>query len=139
MRPARMQQRRTMFPWVVIGAGAFVFWTIALGIGIPSLGRVLGTPGPARWARATETRCVSTATVDGQPVAFGDCINVRFVLDSPEFGRPAFTVPRESESQKIRVFGQSVELVDPFYQVPQVDVQDEVEPPALDSVGRTAY
>jgi hypothetical protein len=127
MRPGRMQQRRTMFPWVMIGAGAFVFWTIALGIGIPSLGRVLGTPGPARWATASETRCVSTATVDGRPVAFGDCINVRFVLDSPEFGRPAFTVPRES--QTIRYFSEpSI-----------VETQDEVEPPALDSVGRTAY
>jgi hypothetical protein len=128
MRPGRMQQRRTMFPWVMIGAGAFVFWTIALGIGIPSLGRVLGTPGPARWATASETRCVSTATVDGRPVAFGDCINVRFVLDSPEFGRPAFTVPRES--QNFRFYGEPTMVV---------ETQDEVEPPALDSIGRTAY
>ena len=132
MRPARTQQRRTMFPWVMIGAGAFVFWTIALGIGIPSLGRVLGTPAvghPARWATPSETRCVSTATVDGRPVAFGDCINVRFVLDSPEFGRPAFTVPREA--QQIRVFGEP----DPAESIQP----DEVEPPALDPIGRTAY
>jgi hypothetical protein len=131
-RPAR--SRQTMFPWVMIGAGAFVFWTIALGIGIPSLGRVLGTPGPARWATPTDTRCVSTATVDGHPVAFGDCINVRFVLDSPEFGRPSFTVPREA--RKIRSFGptgQSGEIVEPF------TVDDEVEPPPADPIGRTAY
>jgi hypothetical protein len=133
MRPVR--QRRTMFPWVMIGAGAFVFWTIALGIGIPALGRVLGTPGPARWASPAEARCVSTATVDGQPVAFGDCINVRFVLDSPEFGRPAFTVPRPAPHMHI-------------YAGPDPEVRPEVfqesddalvAPPQLDPVGRTAY
>jgi hypothetical protein len=133
MRPVR--QRRTMFPWVMIGAGAFVFWTIALGIGIPALGRVLGTPGPARWASPAEARCVSTATVDGQPVAFGDCINVRFVLDSPEFGRPAFTVPRPARHMHVYA-GPDPEIL------PEVLQQSDdtlVAPPELDSVGRTAY
>jgi hypothetical protein len=134
MRPSR--QRTTMFPWVMIGAGAFVFWTIALGIGIPSLGRVLGTPGPARWAAPTEARCVSTATVDGRPVAFGDCINVRFVLDSPEFGRPAFTVPRPVRHMHVYAGP------DPEIHVGPLEAGEDVQvvaPPELDSVGRTAY
>lgn len=126
------QQRTTVFPWLMIGAGAFVFWTIALGIGIPSLARVLGTPGPARWAHPTETRCVSDATVDGRPVAFGDCFNVRFMLDSPEFGRPAFTVPREAG--RIQVHVPAADDAD----VTNID-QPAVDPPQLDSVGRTAY
>jgi hypothetical protein len=126
-----------MFPWVMIGAGAFVFWTIALGIGIPALGRVLGTPGPARWQVPVETRCVSTATVDGRPVAFGDCINVRFMLDSPEFGRPAFTVPRPA---RFRVHaGPDAVYAGPDEETQVSGTDDEVAPPELDSIGRTAY
>lgn len=121
------RQRPTVFPWLMIGAGAFVFWTIALGIGIPALGRVLGTPGPARWQVPHEsTRCVSTATVEGRAVSFGDCINVRFLLDAPEFGRPAFTVPRPPGAERFHDVHDDV--------APQV-----VSPPELDSVGRTAY
>jgi hypothetical protein len=86
-------RRRTTFPWFLVGAGALVFWTVALGVGIPSLARLLGVPGPAQWAVPVESRCVATATVDGQPVEFGDCINVRFLLDSPELARPPHAVP----------------------------------------------
>jgi hypothetical protein len=86
-------RRRTTFPWFLVGAGALVLWTVALGVGIPSLARLLGVPGPAQWAVPVESRCVATATVDGQAVEFGDCINVRFLLDSPELARPPHVVP----------------------------------------------
>jgi hypothetical protein len=86
-------RRGTTFPWFLVGAGALVFWTVALGVGIPSLARLLGVPGPAQWAVPAESRCVATATVDGRAYEFGDCINVRFMLDSPELARPAHAVP----------------------------------------------
>ena len=130
-----------MLPWLMIGAGAFVFWTIALGIGIPSLARVLGTPGPARWAQPTETRCISDATVDGQPVAFGDCFNVRIMLDSPEFGRPAFTVPREAHHGRIYA-GPDYEMmadVPTRADVPAEGPSGVATPPLPDPVGRTSY
>ena len=128
-----------MFPWLMIGGGAFVFWTIALGIGIPSLARVLGAPGPARWAKPGETRCVSDVTVDGHPVAFGDCFNVRFMLDSPELPRPAFTVPREAGQPRIYA-GPDPEIED-AHGARRGDrrLLEQVQPPVMDPIGRTAY
>jgi hypothetical protein len=78
---------------------------------------------------------VSTATVDGQPVAFGDCINVRFVLDSPEFGRPAFTVPRPARHMHVYA-GPDPEISPEAWQESDDPL---VAPPQLDPVGRTAY
>ena len=77
-------RRQESFPWIIVMGGAVLYWTIALGIGIPSLYRLLGEPGPARRVTTTETRCVQAQTIDGTPVVFGDCINVRFLLDAPE-------------------------------------------------------
>jgi hypothetical protein len=76
-------RRQDSFPWIIVMGGAVVYWTIALGIGIPSLYRLLGEPGPARRVAPAETRCVQAQTIDGTPVVFGDCINVRFLLDTP--------------------------------------------------------
>jgi hypothetical protein len=84
-------RRQESFPWIIVMGGAVLYWTIALGIGIPSLYRMLGEPGPARRVTTTETRCVQAQTIDGTPVVFGDCINVRFLLDTPDlYGRRAF-------------------------------------------------
>ncbi len=77
-------RRQESFPWIVVMGGAVLYWTIALGFGIPSLYRLLGEPGPARRVTASEPRCVQAQTIDGTPVVFGDCINVRFLLDTPE-------------------------------------------------------
>jgi hypothetical protein len=67
-------------------------------------------------------------------VAFGDCINVRFVLDSPEFGRPAFTVPRPARHMHV--------YAGPDPEIPEALPESDdslVAPPELDSIGRTAY
>jgi hypothetical protein len=77
-------RRQESFPWIIVMGGAVLYWTIALGIGIPSLYRLLGEPGPARRVTASETRCVQSQTIDGTPVVFGDCITVRFLPDTAE-------------------------------------------------------
>jgi hypothetical protein len=77
-------RRQESFPWIIVMGGAVLYWTIALGIGIPSLYRLLGEPGPARRVTATETRCVQSQTIDGTPVVFGDCITVRFIPDTAD-------------------------------------------------------
>jgi hypothetical protein len=77
-------RRQESFPWIIVMGGAVLYWTIALGIGIPSLYRLLGEPGPARRVPPAEARCVQTVTVDGTPVAFGDCFNIRFLSDASE-------------------------------------------------------
>jgi hypothetical protein len=130
---------------MLVGAGALVYWTIALGIGIPSLADVLGAPrsvqlpGHLRGA-AYDTRCVTTASVDGRPVAFGDCFHVRFMQDSPELARPPLhTVPRTSpEIRRVAPAG------DPLLAGPETEQdQDQqgvgAQPDPVDSVGRTAY
>ena len=123
----RGSERRTLFPWMLVGAGALVYWTIALGIGIPSLADALGAPRSMEYrSSALDTRCVTTVSVDGRPVAFGDCFNVRFMLDSPELARPPmYTVPRSHP--QIRAVP------------PTMDVQLDPQPDPVDSVGRTAY
>jgi len=77
-------RRQESFPWIIVMGGAVLYWTIALGIGIPSLYRLLGPPGPAHRAAAVEARCVQAMSVDGKPIVFGDCFNIRFVPDVPE-------------------------------------------------------
>jgi hypothetical protein len=79
-------RRQESFPWIIVMGGAVLYWTIALGIGIPSLYRLLGEPGPARRVNTSDTRCVQAHTVDGRPV-FDDCINVRFLIDVPDSAR----------------------------------------------------
>jgi hypothetical protein len=123
-------RRRSTFPWFLVGAGALVFWTVALGVGIPSLARLLGVPGPAQWAVPAESRCVATATIDGRAYEFGDCINVRFMLDSPELPRPAHVVPaRRAVAIGVDGTGESSE---PAVQAPP-------EPVKLGEPGATAY
>jgi hypothetical protein len=123
-------ERRTLFPWMLVGAGALVYWTIALGIGIPSLADVLGAPRAVHRSANLDARCVTTASVDGRAVTFGDCFNVRFMLDSPELARPPHTVPR-------RVPATPRWHADPAPELQEL--ADEPSPPALDSIGRTAY
>jgi hypothetical protein len=120
-------ERRTLFPWMLVGAGALVYWTIALGIGIPSLADVLGAPRAVHRSASADARCVTTASVDGRAVAFGDCFNVRFMLDSPELARPPHTVPRY------------VPATPQWREADHAPEPPQHEPPALDSIGRTAY
>ena len=131
-------RRKSMVPWLVVAGGAFMFWTLALGLGIPSLARVLGQTGPARMASPHDVRCVSATSIDGKVVEFGDCFSVRLVPDSPSFPRPA-VLPSISRA------GQEADEV---YAGPDPEVTDEGEelemrrvPPLeeQDSVGRTAY
>jgi hypothetical protein len=68
-------------------AGAAIYWTVALSVGLPSLGRALGTDHH-RPRRMRAVDCVESQLLDGRAVAFGDCISVRFVNDSPEIPRP---------------------------------------------------
>jgi hypothetical protein len=118
---------------MLVGAGALVYWTIALGIGIPSLADVLGAPRALHRTAALDARCVTTASVDGRAVAFGDCFNVRFMLDSPELARPAHTVPR---------YVPATPQGRPAADTPYVGAAAEApgpQPEPLDGIGRTAY
>jgi hypothetical protein len=131
-------EQRTLFPWMLVGAGALVYWTIALGIGIPSLAGLLEAPRAVHRSSSLDRLCVTSAAEDGRAVTFGTCFNnVRFVLDSPELARPPHTVPR---------FGRALSqthprpAIDPdtVYAGPDPEV-DEGQPEPLDSIGRTAY
>jgi hypothetical protein len=82
-----MRQHKPVIPWLLVTAGAAVYWTVALGLGLPSFGRVLGVDEGGHGPAPADGRCVSVL-VDGRPVAFGDCINVRFMQDSPDIPRP---------------------------------------------------
>jgi hypothetical protein len=148
-------RRQESFPWIIVMGGAVLYWTIALGIGIPSLYRVLGPPGPAQRARpSVEARCVQAVAVDGTPIVFGDCFNVRFVHDSPELARPRGTHPTIDRQQCFGSAhaGGNTEIADPDLVVtpptwqptsaeqPMHNVHhDQQQPEASDSVGRTSY
>src|SRR5438105_13216222 len=80
--------RRSTIPWLLLTAGAAVYWTVALGVGVPSLGRALGMDQRA-YVRAQGDGCTTTELIDGRWVTFGDCFNVRFVHDAPDFTRAA--------------------------------------------------
>ena len=136
MRPRA--ERRTLFPWMLVGAGALVYWTIALGIGIPSLADVLGAPRAVH-RPALDARCVTDVSAGGRPYAFHDCVDVRLMLDSPELARPPHTVPRHAPRVRLAPMP---DTVDPLYAGPDPEVQElrrQRNPDPLDSVGRTAY
>lgn len=86
----RQRQSRSPFPWLLVGAGALLYWGVALGLGVHALVRL---SDPPRSPVFVEGRCVESVEIDGTPVSFGDCINVRFVPD-PEAVVPA-AVDRE--------------------------------------------
>jgi len=87
MRHTRYQ--RSGVPWLAVGLGAVVYWSVALGLGLPALDRLLGSPHPPRRVVLADTHCLETVTTDGRVITFGECIDVRFVNDSPEIPRPA--------------------------------------------------
>jgi hypothetical protein len=118
-------RRQESFPWIIVMGGAVLYWTIALGIGIPSLYRLLGEPGPARRVTASETRCVQAQTIDGTPVVFGDCINVRFLLDTPE-------VQHEARIDYYRTLPSELSA-------PVIDDSEQVQPSPTDRIGRTSF
>ena len=125
-------RRKSMFPWLVVAGGAFMFWTLALGLGVPSLARFLGQTGPARMASPHDVRCVSATSIDGKTVEFGDCFSVRFVPDSPSFPRPEGMPSIERRAADAPL----------LYAGPDHEVEDlRRSPPAeeQDSIGRTAY
>jgi hypothetical protein len=125
-----MRRQQESFPWIIVMGGAVLYWTIALGIGVPSLYRLLGEPGPARRVTATETRCVQAQTIDGTPVVFGDCINVRFLLDSAE-------VPREPRIDYYRTLPS--DLSTPEIDDSEIGSSEPAQPSPSDQVGRTSF
>jgi hypothetical protein len=152
-----MRRQQESFPWIIVMGGAVLYWTIALGIGIPSLYRLLGEPGPARRVSATETRCVQAQTIDGTPVVFGDCINVRFLLDSAELHGSRVvdhhrTLPGElSEPVQQPMIDDSDLVPSEASEMPQaeqqgaasevveVEVVPAMQPTRFDPVGRTSF
>jgi len=119
--------RRSTIPWLLLAAGGAVYWTVALGVGIPSLGRALGGES-SHHHRAFDSGCVASQTIDGRQVVFGDCFNVRFVHDSPEFARP---VPFHRAGGGHTGFaGPEADVDEPVWQA----APDEKDP-----IGRTAY
>ncbi len=138
-----MRRHQESFPWIIVMGGAVVYWTIALGIGIPSLYRFLGEPGPARRVSTTETRCVQAVKVDGSPVVFGDCINVRFLLDAPDLARPDRVVRFHDGVTPAPVYaGPDPEVGDPWISTPtptENRIRRRARPDPADSIGRTAF
>jgi hypothetical protein len=115
--------RRSTIPWLLLAAGGAVYWTVALGVGIPSLGRALGVD---HRHRVVESGCVASQTVDGRQVVFGDCFNVRFVHDSEILG----TVPFRRSGGHTGYPGPDVQVDEPVWRA----APDEKDP-----IGRTAY
>jgi hypothetical protein len=138
-------RRQQSFPWIIVMGGAVLYWTIALGIGIPSLYRLLGPPGPARLGAPAEARCVQAVAVDGTPIVFGDCFNIRFIPDAPEFPRPVGTVHRGVIHHGSSHAGSDLEVSVPTWRPTAVEQNlhdehhDPQQPEASDSVGRTAF
>jgi hypothetical protein len=130
-------RRQESFPWIIVMGGAVLYWTIALGIGIPSLYRLLGEPGPARRVTATETRCVQSQTVDGTPVVFGDCITVRFLPDTAPEGANGVRVPYQRASTDRLYVGPDPELVRPLGEPNAKRLRPELDP--QDVPGRTSF
>ncbi len=132
-------RRQESFPWIIVMGGAVLYWTIALGIGIPSLYRLLGPPGPAHHAAAVEARCVQAMSVDGKPIVFGDCFNIRFLPDSPELARPS--LPGDAVFDvggAFRITGPDQEIDTPTWNPATTEDQASSEVTS-DSFGRTAY
>jgi hypothetical protein len=122
---------------MLVGAGALVYWTIALGIGIPSLADLLGAPRAVQRQSSLDRLCVTSASEDGRAVTFGACFNnVRFIHDSPELARPPHTVPRQVPG--LRHTHPRAVTGDPLYVGPDPEMR-EPKPDPYDSVGRTAY
>ena len=129
-------RRQESFPWIIVMGGAVLYWTIALGIGIPSLYRLLGPPGPAHRAAAVEARCVQAMSVDGKPIVFGDCFNIRFVPDVPEAVNDFVqTVPYRSGS---RMTGPDQEVETPTWNPTPLELEATTGE-GSDSIGRTSY
>ena len=121
-------RRSGLSPWLLVAAGAVAYWTVALGLGVPSLARLVGVEGPGRRVSPNDTQCVVTAMVDGKPVEFGDCFSVRFLLDSPELPRPPHVVPYHRNPV--------------VYPVQDHDIGGasfHTQPDPADPIGRTAY
>jgi hypothetical protein len=119
--------RRSTIPWLLLAAGGAVYWTVALGVGVPSLGRALGMDHHPHRHRGLDNTCVASQTIDGRQVVFGDCFNVRFVHDSPDLARP---VPARHAGGHTGFAGSEVEVDEPTWQA----TPDEKDP-----IGRTAY
>ena len=117
--------RRSTIPWLLLAAGGAVYWTVALGVGIPSFGRAVGMDSHPR--RTLDTGCVAAQTIDGHPVVFGDCFNVRFVHDSADIPRPG---PFHRAGGHTGCTGADLEVDEPVWQA----MPDEKDP-----IGRTAY
>jgi hypothetical protein len=122
-------RRQESFPWIIVMGGAVLYWTIALGIGIPSLYRLLGEPGPARRVTATETRCVQTQTIDGTPVVFGDCITVRFLPDTSEIATVDRVPHRRTPTESV--------ISGPDPEIEPSDDELRIDP--SDTAGRTSF
>jgi hypothetical protein len=120
--------RRSTIPWLLLTAGAAVYWTVALGVGLPSLGRALGMEHDRGYLRAhSADGCTTTELIDGRWVTFGDCFNVRFVHDAPD-----------STRARVRSGGQAGTALDvdtPTWQT----AAPEPAPEEQDPIGRTAY
>ena len=129
-------RRQDSFPWIIVMGGAVLYWTIALGIGIPSLYRLLGPVGPAaaHHGAPVETRCVQAMSIDGKAIVFGECFNVRFVTDQPE-AVGSFTRTVEAGSDETTGPDDGIET--PTENGTLVDFDVHSKP--ADSVGRTSY
>jgi hypothetical protein len=121
-------RRGSSFPWILVGAGAVAFWTLALGMGIPSLARLIDVNGTFAVPSGVDPhRCIATASVDGREVVFGECINVRFLQDVPDLAPPAHVVPYQPSRQ----------TTDPSPETLSAPTNPVFE--EIPSVGRTAY
>ena len=123
-------QVHSRIPWFLVLTGSAVFWTIALGVGLPSLSVLLGDGSGHRLSSASAERCVAPAMVDGRAVEFGDCINVHFMLDAPVPAQPPHVVPYQAPVGD-----------DPFAKVLHRSHEDRpsATPDEQDAIGRTAY
>jgi hypothetical protein len=128
-----MKKRDSLLPWLIVGAGALVFWSVALGLGVRSLARVLG---PVHKTARLPQGCLEATYVDGRTMAFGDCLNVHFIADSPEIPRPFVPSLRLSGgcSRSARHVGPHRELASPAWRRLMAGEREPREP-----YGRTAY
>jgi hypothetical protein len=132
-------------PWLVVGVGAVVYWSVALGVGLPALGRLLGSPHPPRRVVLADKHCLETVTTDGRVITFGECIDVRFINDSPDIPGPGGQAGQPWQrwdvgphrTDPVRHSAHPV-LSGPDPEIEEVSVSSPM-PEAGDSIGRTSY